>query len=245
METYVIYGQSVSIFGEAAGVNDKFNRAANLLKRYEKIDTNLKAVISNNKPESASFKASLATLLLLHTGIRVGNEDSAAGYQTQPHPNAKDQTSKYVRTYGLTTLQNKHFILQPDGSYLLSFVGKKCVNNEFIVKDKVVCTAISELLLSNNPTHSLGISDYELTKYIKANIGESFSPKDFRCLEANILAWKFVSTINPIFMTKKHLKPQLSLLFNYVSSKLNNLPGTAKKNYVSPLIIPYLTNLFN
>jgi DNA topoisomerase IB len=246
METYVINGRSISIFGSSNGeMNDKFNRAAVLLSKFETIDIRLKNILTKEKESTESFKCALGTLLLLHTGIRVGNEDSADGYMTQPHPNQKDAVSKFVQTYGLTTLQNRHFIRQQDNTYLLDFIGKKQVKNTFKVNDTVLCTAIDKLLQSNQTETTLGINDYTLTKYIKANIGEQFSPKDFRTATANKLAWQFITSINPMFKVKRHLKPQINLLFTFVSSKLNNLPGTAKKNYVAPEIIGYLSTMFN
>lgn len=245
MQTYLINNKPVSIFADHKGdFSNKFNRAAWILSNYRYIEQGLKAVLLIEKPTSLNFKASVAELILLQTGIRVGNEDSAEGYTTTPHPNNKNQERKFIQTYGLTTLKNEHFFKERD-IYKLKFIGKKGVPNTFTINDPNICTAIDKLLQNNDPEHSLGITDSELTKFIKYNTHESLSPKDFRTAHANTLAWNFLSTINPVYFNKKHLKPQMSLMFTYISGKLNNLPSTAKKNYVCPEIIPYMTNLFS
>lgn len=243
MKTFDILGESVTIFADNnADINNKFNRAATLAYMFNSLESAFTSEINN--PQSKVINYCVACLMLMHTGIRVGNEDSAEGYMTNPHPNQKDKVSEFVQTFGLTTLKKEHFIVKNDKIELF-FLGKKSVDNFFIINHPVIVSALKVLLdKAGENDYVLGINDRELTSFIKLNVGERFSPKDFRCLRANILAWKFISNIPEAFKKKAYLKLQSSLLFVFVSSMLNNTPSVCKKNYVSPNITNYLTSIF-
>ena len=246
MEIFSIKGKQYNIFGKLNGSNDnKFNRAAKLCHKFTDNEKKLMYIVDKESAQESISRAALATLLLMNTGIRVGNEDSAEGYITKPHPNQKDKEPEFVQTYGLTTLKKEHFILHEDKIDIL-FLGKKCVENTFTIKDSYLVSKLKQLINSHedNNSYVFGVTDTELTKFIKRYIGEQFSPKDFRCMRANMYAWDFVSTINPIFINKKSKAGQIRLLFQYVSGMLNNTAGVCKKSYVSPAILPYLDKLF-
>lgn len=246
MESYNICNKLITIFGKSKGANDnKFNRAAKLALQFDRLESKFINHIANNSlTDSLSAKQSLACLMLLHTGIRVGNEDSAEGYMTNPHPNQPDKVSEFVQTYGLTTLKPEHFIIK-DNIIDILFAGKKSVENTFTIAHPQIVATLKLLIAETLPdNYVFGTTDSELTKFIKANVGEQFSPKDFRCMRANILAWNYISTIPEILLTKSNYKGQLAGLFRYVSSMLNNTPGVCKKNYVAPLVVPYMESIF-
>ena len=219
--------------------NPKFERAAKLAANFNLIEDKLKRAIEG-KPINELSRHSLALLLMMHTGIRVGNEDSAEGYITKPHPNQKDKQPEFVQTYGLTTLKDEHFS-SIDGGLSIQFCGKKSVHNSFNINDSFIITHLKRLLCHSNSEYLFDITDNSLTKFIKNNIGEQFSPKDFRCMRANLFAWQYVSTINlKEIQTKKEAKLHQRNMFNFVSTMLNNTPAVCKKNYVSPEVVNLL-----
>lgn len=246
MEVVNIGGKQYTIFGKLHGANDnKFNRAAKLAHNFNILERKFTQVVENNPITTDISRYSLACLMLMFTGIRIGNEDSAEGYQTNPNPHQKNAVSQFVQTFGLTTLKKEHFISYSDRIEIL-FLGKRYVDNSFTIKEPVLVQAINRLLEANktNDGYLFGITDSLLTKFIKSNVGQQFSAKDFRTLKANLEAWSFLDTISPMFMTKANKRSQMSSLFTYVSNKLNNTAACAKKNYVSPQILPYMDLLF-
>ena len=79
-----------------------------------------------------------------------------------------------------------------------------------------------------------GITDYTLTKFIKTYVGKQFTPKDFRTLRANILAYRSYNNIvdfnEPI--TKKEWKSCRTATAEEVSKELNNTTGVCLKSYI-------------
>ncbi len=244
MEIVNIGDKQYTIFGKYKGANDnKFNRAAKLAYLFNDINNTLSYIVKDNIQKENS-RLALATLCLMYSGIRIGNEDSAEGYMTEGHPNQKDFQSKFVQTYGLSTLKREHFVLYPDKVEIL-FLGKRYVDNSFTIKEPIIVEGITRLLALNKTAddYIFGITAYSLNKFIKANIGQQFSAKDFRTLKANLEAWNFITTIPEIFLNKEYYKSQVQAMFSYVANKLNNTKGACKKSYVSPDILPYLNML--
>lgn len=246
MEIVDIGGKQFTIFGKFKGANDnKFNRAAKLAHEFNKLNAKFSNMVIENVNNEAG-RLALATLCLMHSGIRIGNEDSAEGYMTEGHPNQKDFQSQFVQTYGLSTLKKDHFIVH-DNKIDILFLGKRYVDNSFTIKEPVIVEGIKALLRANkdDSAYLFGITAPLLNKFIKSQIGQHFSAKDFRTLRANIESWRFLNSVNPIFMNKANKAGQIRSLFQYVSKMLNNTPGCAKKNYVSPAILPYMDLIFS
>lgn len=251
MEIVDILGKQYHIFAKVKGANDnKYNRAARLAHKFNQLEQEFTAYIKMDLSttgiltQTNSQRLTLACLMLMHTGIRVGNEDSAEGYITKPHPNQKDRQPEFVQTYGLTTLKPEHFVDTGKGIDIY-FLGKKCVDNSFRITHPVIISSLRALLAScGADNYVLGITAVDLTKFIKTYVGEQFSPKDFRTMRANLEAWSFLQSVNPMFLNKANKASQVRLLFQYVSSMLNNTPGVCKKSYICPDLIPYLNLIF-
>ena len=87
MEKFSINGDMVCLFAKQRGSNtNKFNRASKIAAMYEELESKLRGMIERAQPASHHSRVALATLLLMKTGMRVGNEESAEGYMTKPHP---------------------------------------------------------------------------------------------------------------------------------------------------------------
>jgi DNA topoisomerase I len=244
MESITIGGKRYKVGGKVKGAYDnKYNRAAKLAARFDVLNTKM-AEMLERCGMSIQGQCALSVLMLLHSGIRVGNEDSAEGYMTNPHPNAKDQTPKFVQTYGLTTLLKEHVLLDGITTYL-NFVGKKSVENEFEILNHRITFGLRQLMNEGHGTRVFNISDYELNKFIKSEIGEQFSAKDFRCMRANLYASEFIDTEMTSYNKKGEFKRDLKRLYEHVAAKLNNTPGVCKRSYVWDGLPSYLECLIN
>lgn len=238
METYTIEGDKISVFGKSRGSNaNKFNRVAKLASMFNEIDDKMNGFIKRGTVTHHA-RCAIAVRLMLHTGIRIGNESSAEGYMTKPHPNSKVEP-KFVQTYGLTTLSRDH-VLVKKGKLYINFVGKKQVDNSFIITNGLVSQV--KTLVSNNESNTLlGITAYELTKFIRKYVGKQFTPKDFRTLRANIEAWKAFKLVQalPAVQYKKDFNAEIKSIAVHVSECLNNTPGVCKKSYIDDMLFTH------
>lgn len=259
MEKVLIANKAYRIGGKVKGhYDDKFNRMAKLAARFDLLEKEMYNLLYEYGTDKKG-QCALAVLLLMHTGIRVGNEDSAEGYYTNPHPNAKDQESKFVQTYGLTTLTWEH-VQRAGTTTIFDFTGKKSVHNTFSLDNPFIGKGLSNLRNKAEdrrfiatgpnsfkvvPVRVFDISDYELNKFIKSEVGEQFSAKDFRCMRANLYASEFIDQEMSAYNKKGEFKKDLKRLYEFVASKLNNTPGVCKRSYVWDGLPKYLECLLN
>lgn len=245
MATKVIIGEDeVLFFGKLKGSNtNKFNRAAKLASIFNELDDKMSRFVERGGV-SMHARCALAIRLMMHTGIRVGNEGSAEGYMTKPHPNSK-KLPEFVKTYGLTTITKDH-IQFARGKCYMNFVGKKQVDNSFeLFSDLAAQVKILYRYFQNESKNDLslfGVTAYELTKFIKKYVGRQFSPKDFRTMRANIEAFYKVSEIldREVPTTKKQLNEEIREVASHVSECLNNTVGVCKKSYIDDMLFVYL-----
>jgi DNA topoisomerase IB len=243
MEDYKIGTETVTFYGKKRGSNkNKFNRVNKLASKYNELHAKFMGMAERGFSScTESYRCSVAVLLMMETGIRIGNENSAEGYHTVPHPHAKSQESKFVKTYGLTTLTREHVSILSRLNVWFDFVGKKQVENRFHVPSNLnkyiidlytcECHKVSDYTL-------FGITDYQLTKFIKKYVGSEFTPKDFRTLRANIYAFEFARYSVPLFpSTKKQQKADIKSVCEHVSKLLNNTPSVCKTSYINPELL--------
>jgi DNA topoisomerase IB len=235
MEKFKIGKQVVTFYGKVRGSNkNKHNRVNKLASMYNSLYDKLLNMAERGKNSNTeNFRCAVATLLLMETGIRVGNESSAEGYYTKPHPFAKNQEVKFVKTYGLTTIERRHVIVK-NGKVTFNFLGKKQVENSYKVPDKLNKYVVS--ILNNCDEKVFGITDYQLTKFIKRYVGRAFTPKDFRTLRANIYAYNFYNELEWEGITKKQYRQNVKTVCEKVAEKLNNTPAVCKRSYINELL---------
>lgn len=232
METIKIYGMEYGFCRTTkCSYSNKWNRAVKLAYRFEELSEKFDGMIERGQGLTELARLALACKMMMYTGIRIGNEDSAEGYMTKPHPNSKAEPM-FVKTYGLTTLLKEHCVVKGRKVEFL-FLGKKHVDNYFEVGG-TLARQIKELLRNYNDESVFGITNYQLTKFIKKYVGRQFTPKDFRTMKANMYAWEKLDEICDREMptTKKAYNAEVKEVAEYVCGKLNNTPSVCKKNYI-------------
>jgi DNA topoisomerase-1 len=199
-----------------------------------------KVVIS----ESVNNKEQLIKLLfnlLLSTNIRVGNEKYAVKN----------------KTYGLTTLKQKHLIKQGD-EYFLSFVGKSSISHKIKIPGEFV-SIIKQLITSNkndplfyylHSNKKETISSEELNCYLKDNMGQDYTCKDFRTYSANILFIKsFLSQSKQLTNGNGNLNNSTikKIILKSIDNSAENLGHSrsiCKKSYISNTLLDYCIDNF-
>lgn len=227
-----IYGVDYGFMKSPRGnFSDKQNRAVKLAMMFEELSDKFDGMISRGGFTSETARLALACKLMLYTGIRIGNEGSAEGYMTKPHPNSKVKP-QFVQTYGLTTLKREHVYVKGRKVFFM-FLGKKHVDNTFEIGGTLAKQMRTFLKLYSDDT-LFGISAYQLTKFVKRYVGQGFKPKDFRTLRANMLAYEMYEEISDreLPTTKKDRNAELKEVAAYVAEFLNNTPGVCKASYI-------------
>jgi DNA topoisomerase I len=172
----------------------------------------------------------LATVvdLLEKTLIRVGNDDYA----------------RENKSYGLTTLKNKH--VKVNGSELrFEFKGKSGKVWRLQVKDRRIAKIVracqdlpgQELFgyIDENGEHR-DVTSTDVNAYLREIMGRDFTAKDFRTWHGTVLAAIALQEFQS-FDTKAALKKNVKAAIERVASRLGNTPTICRKCYVHPEIL--------
>ena len=174
----------------------------------------------------------LATVvrLLECTCIRVGN----------------DEYAKANRSYGLTTLQDKH--VEISGSTLrFEFKGKSGKMHKVNLSDrrlaKIVhrCQALPgedlfQYLDDDGVRQTIGSGD--VNDYIREISGQEFTAKDFRTWAGTLLAVAALSEIGA-WSSQRHAKSNVLKAIDRVAEQLNNTRAVCRKYYVHPAVFEH------
>lgn len=216
----------------------KFNRYAKIGDKINDIIDDLNGIIKSNW-KSIDARCAFATLLMIEHGIRVGNEDSAMGYES----GLEDNIGEIVQTYGVTTLLNKHVKFIDD--YLkLHFLGKTQVEQNIKVFDVDIIKYAKLYYDEYLPDEKwIGIDYDMLFKFVKDRIGD-YVPKDFRTFCANVTGWESIEKFldKPKLETKTEANGEIKQVVDVVSNKLGNTPNIAKAKYIDRRMLDWFKN---
>jgi DNA topoisomerase I len=172
----------------------------------------------------------LATVvrLLECTCIRVGN----------------DEYAKSNRSFGLTTLQDRH--VEISGSSLrFEFRGKSGKVHKVDLNDRRLARIVErcqdlpgedlfQYLDDDGVQQTVGSGD--VNDYIREISGEGFTAKDFRTWAGTLLAVEALTTIGA-FSTQRAAKSNVLRAIDQVSEHLNNTRAVCRKYYVHPAVL--------
>lgn len=175
----------------------------------------------------------LATVvaLLAETLVRVGNE-------------------AYVRenrSYGLTTLRNRHVARAPGGGIRMRFRGKSGQQHEVEVGDKRLAGLVRRI--QQLPGQALfqyrddddqlqPVDSGEVNDYLRDVMGEAFTAKDFRTWGGTVEALRlFAATALPEPSSQRALAQAQRDVVCQVASLLGNTPAVCRKAYIDPCVM--------
>jgi DNA topoisomerase I len=167
-------------------------------------------------------------LLMERTYIRIGNY----GYE------------KMNGSYGLTTLKDKHVVIQK-GEMNFAFKGKKGVYHNISLMNKKLARIVKacrdipgkELFQYYTADGSRrSIDSGSVNEYIKQASGKDFSAKDFRLWAGSLNILRSFKSLGQA-MTQTVCKQNILLALDEVSAKLGNTRTVCRKYYVHPGLI--------
>lgn len=237
---------------------EKSNRIAKLISEWESLQVKMEGFILRGNGNTYQARLAYAVLLMMETGIRTGNETSAEGWICDNRIVAKkDNPAKgiktgdviwqhpmygqLVQTFGLTTLKHSH-IKKVRNAVKIEFVGKKLVDQELSTKHP--------LLVQHCPKGPpddlfLGITYYDLKKFVKKSVGNQYTPKDLRMTKVNLIfmeKWDGARKSFEQANTKTERKRLFKEVIENTASAIGHTPGVCRSAYMSQPLVAFLTN---
>jgi DNA topoisomerase I len=170
------------------------------------------------------------TRLINSLYIRIGTEKSVKNY----------------KTYGITTLQNRHLEINKKGELVFNFVGKHHIKHRKVLVDRELADVMKDLkslggarklfnyLDENGKLRAIKPTD--VNDYLKAATSPEFSAKDFRTWGGTLLAALELAEIG-CCDDKKTLNKNILKAVKKVAEQLGNTPTVCRSSYIHPKII--------
>lgn len=205
---------------------NKYSRMIAFGKALPKVRKQLETQLA--KPGMGREKVMAAVLSLLdQTLIRIGNS----------------QYARDNRSYGLTTLRNKHVDVKGSKIYF-EFRGKSGVEHRLSVTDRRLANIIKrcmelpgqnlfQYLDDDGQRHSVSSSD--INQYLHKLTGADFTAKDYRTWAGSAMALATLSKLHwePEADAKKHVVSMVK----EVARLLGNTPAVCRKCYIHPAVL--------
>ena len=230
---------------------DKFKKMTSFANFVPKLNDKINKDLKKGSIHDKEYLIAFMFKLLQLTYMRIGNEVYANNN----------------KTYGLTTLQKKHFKYIPDKGFLISFIGKRYVKQEYTITNKYAITVLKKLLEFNSKGNSKGnifqyydkeqnceksITSGDMNFYLQETnneFSEEFTCKDFRTYISNIY---FIDKLK--MYVKEHgkklddikLKKKIvNKVYEEVAQILGHSKAISKKAYIFPGIAEFFIENHN
>jgi DNA topoisomerase I len=153
-------------------------------------------------------------------------------------------------SYGLATIHKEHVSIE-DGSVIFNYVAKSGLERYVALADDLVLRAVRDLLARRGGGPELlaykdgrqwhDVSSNDINSYIKTQVGEEMSAKDFRTWHGTVIAAVVLAEANASAKTITARKRAVSAAMKEVAGYLGNTPAVARASYVDPRVV----DLFN
>jgi len=159
-----------------------------------------------------------------------------------------ERHARESRTYGITTLTRRH--VEVRGRRIrLSFRGKLSVEVRSELVDEELADAMRELLALPGGARVFrfrsedglaNLTNRRLNDYVKANMGEEFTAKDFRTWGGTLvaaIAFAERAAVDGFPETASAERRSITAVMRRVARTLGNTPAVCRASYVSPAVI--------
>lgn len=207
----------------------KFNRMVAFGEALSKLRRKLKRDMAVAGLPREKVLAVVVTLLEA-TWVRVGN----SAY-------ARDNKS-----FGLTTLLDRHVSFIRDGRAVLNFRGKGGVQHEVLIDDKRIAAIVRRcqeipgqqlFQYVNDEGKRCPIDSGQVNDYLREAMGNDFTAKDFRTWGATLRAITLLaSTALPESRSEVAFKSEIVSVVKQVAAELRNTPAVCRKSYINPAV---------
>jgi DNA topoisomerase-1 len=214
--------------------DSKFARMVEFGERLPQLRRRLKRDLALDGLPRDKVLAAIVTLLD-ETLIRVGNEEYA----------------RANKSYGLTTLRNRHVKFLRDGRALVVFRGKSGRTHEVVLDDRRLARIIrrcrelpGQQLFQylddggkRQPVDSGMVNDYLRDAMCAADSSAAFTAKDFRTWGATVRALAFLAcTPSEGKLSQRAFNRCVTATARHVAESLGNTAAVCRKSYINPAV---------
>lgn len=156
-----------------------------------------------------------------------------------------EKSVKDYRTYGVTTLRNRHLDIKRGGRLAFNFVGKHHIRHRVIHVDEELATLITEMKKIRGSRlfkyfdaegKVRPIRPGDVNEYIKAATAPEFSSKDLRTWGGTLLAAVNLAEIGKE-EDEKQARKNLVRAVKRVAEHLGNTPTVCRACYIHPKVL--------
>jgi DNA topoisomerase IB len=157
--------------------------------------------------------------------------------------------SEYARdnkSFGLTTLRNRHVSFIQDGRAVLNFRGKGGVQHEVHIDDRRIAQIVRRcqeipgqhlFQYISDDGQRCPIDSGQVNEYLREAMGDDFTAKDFRTWGATLHAITLLAgTPLPESASERDMKSEIAEVVKQVAAKLRNTPAVCRKSYINPAV---------
>ncbi|MEA3158604.1 MAG: topoisomerase [Gammaproteobacteria bacterium] len=157
--------------------------------------------------------------------------------------------SEYARdnkSFGLTTLRNRHVSFIRDGRAILNFRGKGGVQHEVHINDKRIAQIVRRcqeipgqhlFQYVSDEGQRCPIDSGQVNDYLREAMGDDFTAKDFRTWGATLHAITLLAhTPLPAAPSERAFRREITGVVKQVAAKLRNTPAVCRKSYINPAV---------
>lgn len=211
---------------------EKFTHIMEFAKHLPTIRSTVRRDMEETKVTKEKILATIVWLLE-NTLIRVGNEE----YEEEN------------KSYGLTTLKNRHAKVNSKDTVVFQFKGKSGVYHKVSIRNKKVAKILRRC--KDIPGQDLfqyfdengdiqTIDSYDVNEYLKKITGQEITAKDFRTWGGTVMAAMHFNKLG-LVEEENLIKENVINTVKEVASFLRNRPATCRKYYIHPAIIESYT----
>ncbi len=157
-----------------------------------------------------------------------------------------DASAKKYRTFGITTLQNRHLTIGRKGELKFDFVGKSHVAHRLVVVDEELA-GLMKKLKDIGPKRKLfhyingdgkpnAIKPSDINRYIKEATSKEFSSKDFRTWGGTLMAAVELAEMG-VASDEATAKKNVVNAVKRVADQLGNTPAVCRGSYIHPKVL--------
>jgi DNA topoisomerase-1 len=157
-----------------------------------------------------------------------------------------DRSVREYRTFGITTLGNRHVMIMRGGKVIFDFVGKSKIQHRKVFVDEELATLLKELTsigrgrklfqYIDEDGRAHAVTPTQINSYIKTITAPEYSAKDFRTWGATMLAAQELAEIGPAD-DEHQIKKNIVRVVKSVAEQLGNTPAVCRSSYIHPLIL--------
>src|SRR3954469_4217153 len=156
-----------------------------------------------------------------------------------------EESVKRYRTYGVTTLRNRHIEINPRGELVFKFTGKHHIKHRRILVDEELASLMRDIKSIGGSKlfeyyaedgRVRAVTPRDVNEYIKSATSHEFSAKDFRTWGGTLLAATELAEIG-CCEDERQAKKNVVAAVRRVAEHLGNTPTVCRSCYIHPKVL--------